>query len=129
MPEKEVSFMPAGDRTGPMGQGPRTGRALGYCSGYDSPGYMRPGPGLGFGRGYGRGYGRGFGRGFGRGYGRGYGRGWGYNPEPAYYPPYPPQPNEVSAEDEMKMLQDQSKYLKEELEEISKRIEEIKKKK
>jgi hypothetical protein len=117
--------MPAGDRTGPMGQGPRTGRAFGYCSGYDSPGYMRPGPGLGFGRGFGRGYGRGFGRGF----GRGYGRGWGYYPEPAYYPAYPPQPYEASPEDEMKMLKDQSKYLKEELEEISKRIEEIKKKK
>ncbi|MCF7946089.1 MAG: DUF5320 domain-containing protein, partial [Spirochaetia bacterium] len=27
--------MPRGDRTGPDGMGPRTGRALGYCSGYD----------------------------------------------------------------------------------------------
>lgn len=32
--------MPAGDRTGPEGQGPMTGRAAGYCAGYDSPGNM-----------------------------------------------------------------------------------------
>ncbi|MDD2247185.1 MAG: DUF5320 domain-containing protein [Proteiniphilum sp.] len=31
--------MPTGDRTGPMGQGPRTGRARGFCSGFDAPGY------------------------------------------------------------------------------------------
>lgn len=31
--------MPSGDRTGPMGQGPRTGRARGFCSGFDTPGY------------------------------------------------------------------------------------------
>ncbi len=30
--------MPRGDRTGPRGQGPRTGRGLGYCEGYDGPG-------------------------------------------------------------------------------------------
>jgi hypothetical protein len=43
--------MPLGDRTGPMGQGPRTGRALGFCSGYDSPGYTK-GVGGGMGRGF-----------------------------------------------------------------------------
>lgn len=31
--------MPTGDRTGPMGQGSRTGRARGFCSGFDAPGY------------------------------------------------------------------------------------------
>ncbi|HHY81012.1 MAG TPA: DUF5320 domain-containing protein, partial [Thermoanaerobacter sp.] len=30
--------MPRGDGTGPMGLGPRTGRGLGYCSGYNVPG-------------------------------------------------------------------------------------------
>lgn len=55
--------MPAGDRTGPWGMGPRTGRGFGYCSGYAAPGYMNPGPGMGFGRGYGRGMGMGMGRG------------------------------------------------------------------
>ncbi len=34
--------MPFGDRTGPMGQGPRTGRGAGFCSGYPVPGYMNP---------------------------------------------------------------------------------------
>ena len=51
--------MPGGDRTGPGGKGPRTGRALGYCSGSDSPGYMNPAPGYGGGFGGGRGGGRG----------------------------------------------------------------------
>lgn len=48
--------MPSGDRTGPMGQGPRTGRSLGFCSGYDMPGNLK-----GFGGGMSRrgGFGRG----------------------------------------------------------------------
>lgn len=49
--------MPGGDHTGPLGQGPRTGRAAGYCAGYDMPGYMNPIPGRGYwGRGRGRGW-------------------------------------------------------------------------
>jgi hypothetical protein len=40
--------MPWGDGTGPLGQGPLTGRGLGPC-------------GCGMRRGFGRGYGRGFG--------------------------------------------------------------------
>ncbi|MCK4238634.1 MAG: DUF5320 domain-containing protein, partial [Candidatus Lokiarchaeota archaeon] len=28
--------MPGGDRTGPGGLGPMTGRALGYCAGYST---------------------------------------------------------------------------------------------
>ena len=31
--------MPRGDRTGPMGAGPMTGRRAGYCAGSDMPGY------------------------------------------------------------------------------------------
>ena len=71
--------MPWGDRTGPAGLGPRTGRGLGYCNGYNQPGYVTsPGFGRGFGRGFGFGRGAwGWGRG---GYGYGWGRGWaGYN--------------------------------------------------
>jgi hypothetical protein len=34
--------MPLGDRTGPLGLGPRTGRGLGYCAGYGVPGYLNP---------------------------------------------------------------------------------------
>jgi len=44
--------MPRGDRSGPDGYGPRTGRGLGYCNGYDTPGFAR-GSGRGFGRGFG----------------------------------------------------------------------------
>lgn len=58
--------MPRGDRTGPAGIGPMTGRGLGYCAGFPHPGFMTGGGG--FGRGWGRGMG--WGRGF------GYGRGW-----------------------------------------------------
>jgi hypothetical protein len=44
--------MPFGDRTGPLGQGPRTGRGAGYCSGFAVPGSMNRGSGFGsFGRG------------------------------------------------------------------------------
>ena len=62
--------MPAGDRTGPAGMGPMTGRRAGYCGGYGAPGFANPAgggvPAAGFGRG------GGFrGRGFGGG-----GRGW-----------------------------------------------------
>lgn len=50
--------MPRGDRTGPGGMGPMTGRAAGYCNGYDRPGYANFGyPGRGMGRGGGRGFG------------------------------------------------------------------------
>ena len=45
--------MPRGDRTGPWGLGPMTGRAAGYCAGYPVPGFMNPT--VGFGRGWGRG--------------------------------------------------------------------------
>lgn len=57
--------MPHGDRKGPMGDGPKTGRAMGYCSGSDSPGYMTRVPtdeSWNIGRGANRGAGRGAGR-------------------------------------------------------------------
>lgn len=31
--------MPGGDRTGPSGMGPMTGRRMGYCTGYDHSDY------------------------------------------------------------------------------------------
>ncbi len=60
--------MPGGDRTGPRGEGARTGRGAGFCSGNESPGYMSPGPGYGGGMRGGMG---GMGR-MGGGRGRGY---------------------------------------------------------
>jgi len=67
--------MPGGDRKGPLGQGPNTGRGAGYCTGNDRAGFESA-PGRGGGRGIGGGLGRGLGRGRG-GPGRGLGRGGG----------------------------------------------------
>jgi hypothetical protein len=39
--------MPGGDRTGPVGRGPMTGRGAGFCAGYGVPGYANPGYGAG----------------------------------------------------------------------------------
>ena len=68
--------MPRGDRMGPSGEGPRTGRGMGYCTGNEYPGYMNSlSPrGGGYGRGFrgGYGYGRGAGFGFRHGYGNSY---------------------------------------------------------
>lgn len=59
--------MPRGDRKGPTGMGPRSGRAAGYCAGYDTPGFMS--------RFFGRGACLGFGQDWGGG-GRGGRFGW-----------------------------------------------------
>jgi len=69
---KEVIKMPLLDGTGPMGQGPMTGRGLGNCTGRGFNPWPMPG---GYGRGFGTGMG--MGRGFGRGRGRGIGMGLG----------------------------------------------------
>jgi hypothetical protein len=70
--------MPGGDRTGPQGEGPRTGRGLGDCAPRkDKDGNVIE-PLLGLGRGgFPWGGGRGRGWGGGRGNGRGFGRGGG----------------------------------------------------
>lgn len=117
--------MPRGDRTGPAGAGPMSGRAAGYCTGNNAPGFMSGAPGQGFGRGFGRGWGRGGGRGFGGGGGRGWRNwfnpgfsgwagfgGWGGNavPDPAA---------------EKAALKSQAGLLQSELESIRKRLSEI----
>lgn len=124
--------MPRGDRTGPWGAGPMTGRAAGYCAGYSVPGFMNP---IG---GYGRRWGRGRGRGFGRGLGRGFGRGWYVYPppavgQPAYPQAYPPvaQPQspkqEVAAlENYQKALEAEKADLEQEMGGVKARIEELK---
>ncbi len=33
--------MPWGDRTGPRGEGPLTGRQMGYCAGFLVPGFLK----------------------------------------------------------------------------------------
>ncbi len=135
--------MPAGDGTGPMGMGPMTGRAAGFCAGYGAPGYVSPVPGRGF-------WGRG-GRGGGRGWGGG-GRGWrnwyyatglpgwmrfGYGQWPAPQVaaawgagPWAygaPAPGPMPREQELQMLMDQAEALKAQLDQISARIGELEK--
>ena len=118
--------MPGGDRTGPEGYGPRTGRSLGYCAGYDSPGFTK---GVPRGRGYGRAWGRGYGRGF-WGRGRGFWRRGDY-PEP-YYEPAPYYRDtypETSREDEKTHLENIVKDLEGELKAIKERLQELSKEK
>ncbi len=45
--------MPQGDKTGPNGQGPMTGRRMGLCAGFNAPGFVNNGCRKGFGRGRG----------------------------------------------------------------------------
>jgi hypothetical protein len=96
-----VIILPRGDRTGPWGFGSRTGRGLGYCAGYSTPGYTR-GPGMGWGRGY----------------------GWGFYP-PDVAPPYPPAVAPPSPADESKYLEQTLTNLRKEMELIEKRLEEL----
>ncbi len=122
--------MPWGDRTGPRGRGPMTGRGAGYCAGYDMPGYANPIGGRGFGRGFGRGWGRG--RGFGRGFGWGRGRSFEYYPDYDYPEPYYPGPapvyQEPAPEEEKAYLENMVKGMEKELGDIKARIKELAKK-
>ena len=117
--------MPARDRTGPWGEGPRTGRGLGLCN----PRSAAYGPRFSWGFGRGRGFGRGFGPGM--GWGRGYGRGFGWWRFGAprgtgYAPAYGPDP--LNPTEEIDMLRAEADSLNNALDEISKRIEELERK-
>ena len=127
--------MPRGDGTGPAGAGPMTGRAAGFCVGYQAPGYANPVGGRGMGMGWGRG--GGWGRGAGRGWGRrnqyyatglpgfaqaGYG-GPAWGGYPGYGGPVPM----ASPEQELADLKQQAEYSRNALDEIGKRIEEVEK--
>jgi len=118
--------MPFGDRTGPRGLGPMSGRAAGFCAGYDEPGYVNPVLGrstFGFGRGFGRS--RGW---FGRG------RGWRNCFWATGLPNWalagygcPPYVADLTAKDEMDMLREQAKFLKQQLDNIQGRISTLEK--
>lgn len=114
--------MPAGDRTGPWGAGPRTGWGAGYCAGSGVPGFMNAGPGLGPGRGFGRGRGRGsgFGRGLGRGRRFGHPGAWGFVPL-GYGPESVPPAEEQAA------LADEAQFLESELSRVRERLAELQK--
>ena len=101
--------MPGGDRTGPLGAGPRSGRGMGYCSGYNLPGFATPGAGF-------RGW-----LGFRRGGG---GRGWRHRFFATGIPGWvPPTPEQETAD-----LKAQADWLKGQLDAIQKRIEELEQK-
>jgi len=125
--------MPRGDGTGPNGQGPLTGRGMGYCAGYSTPGFMSQGFGGGMA----------FRRGFGRGKGRGFR--WRANVMPIQ-PQIEPQvipiqqipvqqipvqqiQPQITAEQEKKFLQEELIALKQEMQEIETRLKELSKKK
>lgn len=104
--------MPRGDGTGPMGMGPMTGRAAGFCNDYSVPGYFNPMHRcVGFGRG--------------RGYRRMYcATGmpvWGRSGYPVYQPEYTQGVNEKD------FLNQQVESMESELMQLKKRLSEIEK--
>jgi len=117
--------MPRGDRRGPQGMGPMTGRGMGYCAGYDTPGFANP-AGAGFGRGMAWGRGRApMGGGRGMAWGRG-GGGWGGygswgTPPVNYTPAYSPS----APEDEKTYLEMEMDNLKTHMEAIQKRLDQL----
>jgi hypothetical protein len=126
--------MPAGDGTGPAGQGSMTGRGAGYCAGYNAPGYANTVPRMGIGFGRGRGFGRGMG--FNRGFGW---RRTGFAP----FAPVPPaapvapiapvqpvqqyQPAQPTKEQEIQMLENETKAIEQEQQDLNKELEAMKK--
>jgi hypothetical protein len=100
--------MARGDRTGPLGEGPRTGRGMGYCTGNEHPGYLNRNPNWGMGLGRGLRGGGGYRAGFGPG--RGYGQ---------YYPGNMADVSEKTLiENEIRILKDQLSALEDRLSKI-----------
>ncbi len=128
--------MPGGDRTGPLGMGPRTGRGAGFCRGYGVPGYANPwgGRNVGVGRNFGGGFFGGFGGG---GHGRGRRNryfatgvpGWGWDWSNANVPGQMPPVENMSARarsEEAAHLEEQVNYLKREMDSLIQRLDTLK---
>ena len=112
-------IMPGGDKTGPQGMGPMTGRAAGYCAGAGVPGYANPIGGRGFRMGMGRG------RGIGRG---GFGfrhRFFATGVPGGFTAPfeYPVPMGEPDAEAEKLVLRQQAEALQSQMDYINKRLD------
>ncbi|MCD6495890.1 MAG: DUF5320 domain-containing protein [Candidatus Aenigmarchaeota archaeon] len=108
--------MPGGDRTGPAGLGPMTGRRAGYCSGSDTPGYATAPWNEGFGRGFGAGFGRGRGN---RYWARATGLpGWQRTAYPSV--PVPQKTQDADTKAEISSLREQLKKLQEKIDELKK---------
>ena len=107
--------MPRGNGTGPAGQGPMTGRAAGYCAGHEVPGFANAAPRRGFG---------------GRGGG---GFGWRnrFNAtgmtggQRGAMGPWPFAP-EITAQQELAMMENQAEHFENILDGLKKDIEELK---
>lgn len=115
--------MPRGDRRGPDGAGPMTGRGLGYCSGNDQPGFTADEAPQGASRGFRNGKGRGRGMGYGRAAGRSRG---------SYYAPAAENEREdfnsqESKDREITRLENIANTLSSELEIVKNKIDELKK--
>ena len=122
--------MPRGDRTGPNGAGPMTGRRAGFCAGNNLPGYANPNN-FGYGGGGQFGYrgGGGGGRGGGGG-GRGrrnmyYATGLtAWQRDAAAYQPPNRQPTEA---EELEILKNEAASMEKALKEINKRMTKLEK--
>ena len=126
--------MPAGNKTGPLGYGPMTGRGLGYCAGYRFPGFTKGMPRGGMGYGLGRRGGLGRGHGFGRGFGRRF-----YPDSPYDYPVYSREPYpghycppyeasispEQQKEDEKAYLENVINNMEEDIKAMQERLQEL----
>ena len=103
--------MPGGDRTGPAGNGPMTGRAAGFCAGPNAPGYANQGGGRGGG-------GRGFRNRF---YATGL-PGW---QRAGMFDATPPPAAPFSAEQQLDALKGQVDYFENALNELREKIAEL----
>ncbi len=94
--------MPRGDGTGPAGQGPMTGRGMGYCAGFNVPGFMNFGSGRGF--------------------------GWRRRMpiQQQVVPVQQIQPQVITEKQEKEMLEQELELIKQEMDEIQKRLKELK---
>ena len=102
--------MPRGDRTGPRGIGPMTGRRLGFCVGNDRPGFDIES------------------RNFGHGYGQGFGHGNGWRGQMGYGQRYAHgrfSDEEVHGVSQKTLLENDVRILKEQLASIEKQLSEI----
>jgi Family of unknown function (DUF5320) len=115
--------MPFGDRTGPFGAGPRTGRGAGFCGGFGVPGSLNAGLGSRFwgrGRGGGRGWRNWFPASGLTGWQRAAGwLGW-FLPEGV-----PPEYAGPGREQELNALKNQASHFENTLQDIRKRIDHL----
>ena len=88
--------MPRGDGTGPNSAGPMTGRGMGFCAGFNTPGFINQGRGRGFAR-----------------------RARAIQPQAI-------QPQVITEKQEKQMLEQELEAIKQEMQEIQERLKEIK---